>query len=77
MDALTAEERHQLYKILKLRARAGQDGSVKVSGVFGDSFSICKSELAPPCRFRSQELPTLCFRALLDKDVPEVELTLI
>jgi site-specific DNA recombinase len=48
LDALTAEERHQLYKILKLKASAGQDGSVKISGVFGDSFGICKSELAPP-----------------------------
>jgi hypothetical protein len=46
LDFLTSEERHQLYKMLRLRADASQDGSVKISGVFGDN-SFCKSGLAP------------------------------
>ena len=48
LDSLTPEERHQLYKILRLKACVNQDGSVKVSGVFGDSFGVCESGLAPP-----------------------------
>src|SRR5829696_515550 len=51
LDALTSEERHQLYKILKLRASANQDGSVRVSGVFGESPSVCDAELAPRCAY--------------------------
>ena len=39
MDAaLTPEEGHQVYKMLRFRVSAHQDGTLEVSGVFGDSF---------------------------------------
>jgi len=72
LDAHTAEERHQLYKMLKLKASASQNGSVKVNGVFGVSFSICESELAPPCTTRSTKGFEIEFRALLTDGAQEV-----
>jgi hypothetical protein len=43
MASLTAEERYHVYKTLKLRAVAYQDGSVEVSGTFGESLDMCQS----------------------------------
>jgi flagellar motility protein MotE (MotC chaperone) len=39
LDSLTPEERHQLYKILRLRVTAGADRSLTAEGVFGE-FSV-------------------------------------
>jgi hypothetical protein len=36
LDALTPEERHQLYKILRLRVTADADRKLTVEGMFGD-----------------------------------------
>jgi site-specific DNA recombinase len=38
LDALSPEERHQVYKMLKLAIEISPDGSLDVSGVLGDSF---------------------------------------
>jgi site-specific DNA recombinase len=38
LDLLTPEERHRVYKMLRLRVATYQDGTIEVSGVFGDSF---------------------------------------
>jgi len=38
LERLTPEERHQVYKMLHLRVLAHRDGTLEVSGVFGDSF---------------------------------------
>jgi hypothetical protein len=38
LDGLTPEERHQVYKMLRLRVLVYQDNTLEVSGVFGDSF---------------------------------------
>ena len=38
LDLLTPEERHQVYKMHRLRVSTYQDGTLEVSGVFGDSF---------------------------------------
>jgi site-specific DNA recombinase len=38
LDRLTADERHQVYKMLRLRVLAHRDGTLEVSGVFGDGF---------------------------------------
>ncbi len=38
LDLLTPEERHQVYKMLRLRVAVYKDGSLEVSGVFGNSF---------------------------------------
>jgi len=38
LDALSPEERHQVYKMLRLTVEISPDGSLEVSGVLGDSF---------------------------------------
>ena len=38
LDALSPEERHQVYKMLRLTVEISPDGSLDVSGVLGDSF---------------------------------------
>ena len=38
LDLLRPGERHQVYKVLRLRVSTYQDGTLEVSGVFGDSF---------------------------------------
>jgi site-specific DNA recombinase len=38
LDALEAEERHQVYKMLRITVEVCADGSLEVSGVLGDSF---------------------------------------
>jgi hypothetical protein len=43
MDSLTPQERHQIYKVLRLRVVAGTDGRVEASGAFGD-LAVCTSE---------------------------------
>jgi len=40
-----AEERHHVYKTLKLRVVAYQDDSLELSGTFGDSAAMCNLEL--------------------------------
>ena len=44
LESLVAEERHRVYKLLRLQAIAGQDGSVEVSGVIGTANSLCVSQ---------------------------------
>jgi hypothetical protein len=38
LDRLTPEERHLVYKVLRLRVAAYQDGKLEISGVFGNAF---------------------------------------
>jgi hypothetical protein len=38
LEELTTDERYQLYKMLRLRLLAYQDGTLEIIGVFGDSF---------------------------------------
>ena len=38
LDALSPEERHQVYKMLRLTVEISPDGSLAVSGVLGNSF---------------------------------------
>jgi site-specific DNA recombinase len=44
LAALAPEERHQVYKMLKLGVVASPDGSLGLSGVFGDYPEICESD---------------------------------
>jgi hypothetical protein len=37
LDKLTTDEHYQVYKMLRLRVLAYQDGTLEVIGVFGDS----------------------------------------
>jgi hypothetical protein len=47
LDALTPEERHYLYSMLRLRVVAQSDGTVLVSGVFSDDAGLCTLETTP------------------------------
>lgn len=50
LDALTAEERRQVYVMLKLQAYIYPDGSIEISGAFGEGFDVCEDETASgPC----------------------------
>jgi multidrug resistance efflux pump len=42
--SLEPEERHQIYKMLKLRVIVGSDGSFEVNGAFGGALSVCELE---------------------------------
>ncbi len=44
LDALEPEERHQVYKMLRLTVEVCADGSLEVSGVLGDSFVSGKQD---------------------------------
>jgi hypothetical protein len=44
LDALAPEERHRVYKLLKLRVNSSTDGALDVSGALGDVVEICKKE---------------------------------
>jgi hypothetical protein len=44
LDALEPEERHQVYKMLKLRVAVGTDGSIEVKGTLGDGLDVCNLE---------------------------------
>jgi hypothetical protein len=47
LDSLTPEERHRLYKMLRLEVLVRPDSSLEVSGVFGEAVSLSDSELVP------------------------------
>jgi len=68
LDALTPEERHQVYKMLRITVEVCADGSLEVSGVLGDSFvSENQDERLGP-NIQTLTTPELIFRALLSKD---------
>ena len=46
LDALEAEERHRVYKMLCLSTLALSDGTLEVSGAFGEDVSVCINESA-------------------------------
>jgi hypothetical protein len=47
LDSLTPEERHQLYKMLRLNVVVRLDANLEVSGVFGNGLLVSNLELAP------------------------------
>ena len=47
LNALTPEERHQFYKMLRLRVSAYPDSSLEVSGAFGEGVDVCMLEPTP------------------------------
>jgi hypothetical protein len=44
LDTLSSEERHQIYKMLKLRVFANPNGSLELRGVFGNNLRFCETE---------------------------------
>ena len=49
LNALTPEERHRFYKMLRLRVIAYPDRPLEVSGALGDGVGVCKTEPTPSC----------------------------
>ena len=47
IDLLSSEERHHVYKLLKLRVDLGTDGTLEVSGVWVEVPKVCKTEHTP------------------------------
>lgn len=43
LDALAPEERHHVYKLLKLTVSLHADGTLELSGALGDGLDICKT----------------------------------
>jgi len=50
LDSLTLEERHRLYKMLRLDVAVRPDSSLEVRGVFSVDASLSDSELVPRYR---------------------------
>jgi DNA repair ATPase RecN len=44
LDDLASEERHQIYKMLRLQVTTGPDMPPEVSGTFGGELDFCDSE---------------------------------
>jgi len=49
LDGLTAEERHQLYKMLRVRVIACADGPLEITGMLGKDAGVRKTEPTPGC----------------------------
>ncbi len=43
LDGLGPEERHRVYKLLKLRVGVRLDGTLEASGVLGEAPEVCNS----------------------------------
>jgi len=50
LDSLTLEERHRLYKMLRLEVAVRPNSSLEIRGVFGERTSLSDSELVPRYR---------------------------
>jgi len=50
LDSLTLEERHRLYRMLRLEVSVRPDSSLEIRGVFGEGASFSDSELVPRYR---------------------------
>ena len=47
LDSLSPEERHRVYKMLKLRVEAFPDRTYRMAGIIGGGINTCKSEASP------------------------------
>ncbi len=45
LDGLTPEDRHHVYRMLRLRAAIRIGGTLEVSGMFGEGSEFCHSEV--------------------------------
>src|SRR5215208_5513235 len=69
LDALTPDERHQVYKMLRLTVEASADGSLDVTGVLGNSFVSENEDESIVLANDQVDLPTTCPVVALDKRV--------
>jgi site-specific DNA recombinase len=71
LDRLTAEERHQVYRMLRLRVSAYQDDTLEVSGVFGNDFVSENQDDGGVVAQDQVEFPVTGPVVALDEDVAE------
>jgi hypothetical protein len=50
LNALTPEERHQVYRMLRLRAAVRIGGTLEISGLFGEGSRFCHPQVRSPTR---------------------------
>ena len=72
LDSLMGEERHHVYRMLKLGAIVGPGEVLEVSGAFGEKFTMRNSRTPRVSRFQVTHKPALRFRALLSDGRREV-----
>jgi hypothetical protein len=48
LDELTSEERHRIYRMLRVQVVAHEDETLEVRGAFSSSLEVCSSESTPP-----------------------------
>lgn len=49
LDDLASEERHRIYRTLRMQIVAHADETLEVSGAFSGSFKVCSSEPTSAC----------------------------
>src|SRR5215207_11246454 len=72
LNVLAPEERHQVYRILRLQAAMMIDGTLGISGTFGEGDVLCPTTTPSWTRFESTKQARLRFSALLSDDTREV-----
>ena len=72
LNVLAPEERHQVYGILRLQAAMMMDGTLGISGTFGEGDVLCPTTTPSLARFESTKQARLRFSALLSDDTREV-----
>ena len=50
LDALPAENRNRIYKMLRLEVTLHPDRPTRITGAFAANPEVCDSGTAPPCR---------------------------
>jgi hypothetical protein len=77
LDALTAEERHRIYKMLWLEVLAHPDTSLEVSGALVGAAGLGDSGILQTRESQNTQPLGLWFRALLTEAASEMELALV
>ena len=72
LDSLMGEERHHVYRMLKLGAIVGPGEVLEVSGAFGEKFTMRNSRTPRVSRSQVTHKPALRIRALLTDGAQEV-----
>ena len=57
LDSLSGEERHQLYKMVRLKVVANVDGTLEVSGFFGSGVGSWETSSTPSSSTMSSSMP--------------------
>jgi site-specific DNA recombinase len=57
LEVLAPEERHQFYKMLRLKVITNRDGSLEVKGAFSNDFSLCKNEISSSSSSTRRTIP--------------------